>query len=265
MKEVSGKNSKFIYAALFLIALSTMVLEITLTRVLSVCTWYHLAFFAISSAMLGMTAGAVTVYLQPERFTPAPWQASCAWASLAYALAVPVPLFLLCRMEIPIEMSVFSPAIIRILLITFACSLPFYFSGIAISAVLTKAALPINRLYAVDLIGASAGCLVVLKVLEILNGPQLMLAAGIAGIPSACFFAYETKLWKNQKFIALSLAALLTAGMMQGIRPKYVKGKIENSSNFIIEKWNSFSRVVVEQGTLRDAHFWAQSPVAGTP
>jgi len=33
------------------------------------CRWYHLAFFAISMAMFGLTAGAVWVYLQGERFT----------------------------------------------------------------------------------------------------------------------------------------------------------------------------------------------------
>jgi hypothetical protein len=42
---------------LFLTALSTLTLEILDTRLLSVITWYHLSFFAISTAMFGMTAG----------------------------------------------------------------------------------------------------------------------------------------------------------------------------------------------------------------
>jgi len=60
----------WIYAGMFLIAFATLVFEITLTRLLSVVAWYHLAFFAVAIAMLGMTAAAVRVYLNPQRFSP---------------------------------------------------------------------------------------------------------------------------------------------------------------------------------------------------
>jgi len=54
------------YVGTFLIAFATLALEITITRLLSVTGWYYLAFFAISTAMLGMTAGATLVYLKPQ-------------------------------------------------------------------------------------------------------------------------------------------------------------------------------------------------------
>jgi hypothetical protein len=57
-----------IYGGLFLVAFSGLSLEITLVRLLSVTTGYHLVFFAISTAMLGMTAGATRVFLSPEAF-----------------------------------------------------------------------------------------------------------------------------------------------------------------------------------------------------
>jgi len=38
------------------------MLQITETRVISVILYYYLAFFAISMAMLGMTAGSLLVY-----------------------------------------------------------------------------------------------------------------------------------------------------------------------------------------------------------
>jgi hypothetical protein len=56
------------YAGVFLLALSTLALEIVQTRILSVVAWYHLAFFVISLAMFGLTAGAVWVYLRGDRF-----------------------------------------------------------------------------------------------------------------------------------------------------------------------------------------------------
>ncbi len=57
-----------VYLGTFVLALSMLALEITLTRMLSVMTWYHLAFFAVSTAMLGMTSGATVVYVKPRPF-----------------------------------------------------------------------------------------------------------------------------------------------------------------------------------------------------
>ena len=37
--------------------------------ILLVVAWYHLAFFVISTAMFGLTAGAVWVYLRGERYS----------------------------------------------------------------------------------------------------------------------------------------------------------------------------------------------------
>ena len=51
-------------ADLFLLAATTLMVELIETRLLSVMMWYHLAFFVISSAMFGMTAGALWMYLR---------------------------------------------------------------------------------------------------------------------------------------------------------------------------------------------------------
>ena len=59
-------QSKF-YTGLFLITACTLMLQVIQTRILSVVAWYHLAFFAISMAMFGLTVGAVWVYLRRDR------------------------------------------------------------------------------------------------------------------------------------------------------------------------------------------------------
>ena len=58
---MSGNRGWFL-AGLFFSTLATLSLEILDTRLLSVLTWYHLAFLAVSVAMFGMSAGAVHVY-----------------------------------------------------------------------------------------------------------------------------------------------------------------------------------------------------------
>src|ERR1044072_874154 len=54
---------------LALVALSTLMYEVLLTRIFSVTMWYHFAFVAISIAMFGMTVGSLLVYLKPGYFT----------------------------------------------------------------------------------------------------------------------------------------------------------------------------------------------------
>src|SRR6188474_3054008 len=79
-----------IYAGVFLIALATLLLEVLLTRITSVSAWYHLAFFVISLGMLGMTAGAVIVFMWPSQFRDADVPRRLAQSALGFALATPV-------------------------------------------------------------------------------------------------------------------------------------------------------------------------------
>ena len=88
------KNERSItaYTGLFLIALASLAIQIILVRLLSVITWYHLAFFSISIAMLGMTAGAIQVYVQKERFDGENKIEAITRACLRFALSIPASL-----------------------------------------------------------------------------------------------------------------------------------------------------------------------------
>ena len=71
---------------------------------------------------------------------------------------------------------------------TLVCAWPFYYAGLVITTVLTRFNAPIGRLYASDLTGASAGCLIVLGGLELIDAPSLMLwCSGIGALAGACF------------------------------------------------------------------------------
>src|SRR5262245_55652095 len=85
-----SRSAALTYAGIFLVALATLMLEVLLTRITSVIAWYHLAFFVISLGMLGMTAGAVIVFLVPRWFETEAVPARLAHSALAFALAIPV-------------------------------------------------------------------------------------------------------------------------------------------------------------------------------
>src|SRR5438093_13072840 len=76
------------YCAVFLLSCSTLLLEIVETRLLSVVSWYHLAFFVISAAMFGMTAGAVHVYIRGDRFTADTLSTDLAHSAAAFAVSI---------------------------------------------------------------------------------------------------------------------------------------------------------------------------------
>ena len=54
------------YVALGLVTAARLMLQIIETRIISVVSWYHLAFFVISIAMFGLTAGSVCLFAQGE-------------------------------------------------------------------------------------------------------------------------------------------------------------------------------------------------------
>ncbi|MEE8277071.1 MAG: hypothetical protein V3R75_08005, partial [Alphaproteobacteria bacterium] len=168
------------YGGVFLITAATLMLQIIQTRILSVVAWYHLAFFAISLAMFGLTAGAVWVYLKRERFSQRTLSHDLASFSTAFALATALCL--------AVQMTL-SPVGVTSLtgLLTWAelalcLAVPFFFAGVTVSLALTRSPYPMGRVYGVDLAGAAVGCLGVLALLNLTDGPSAVLwTAALAG------------------------------------------------------------------------------------
>ncbi len=254
-----------IYLGTFLIAFASLAFEVTLSRLLSVVTWYHLAFFAISTAMLGMTAGATTVYLKPGWFTKEKLNDSLAKSCIAFALVIPFVIKILCLLRLDANISIKS--IFVLFVATIACSVPFYFSGIAITVILTKYKLPIGKLYASDLVGAALGCLFVLGGLEILDAPSLLLLCGSIGALAGVSFAWHNSITKLRNinggiFFILIILALINPYTSFGIRPSFYKGQAILASDTVLEKWNSFSHITVLKKAQHTSKYatWGGSP-----
>src|SRR5919108_2260278 len=179
-------QSRF-YMGLFLITACTLMLQVIQTRILSVVAWYHLAFFAISMAMFGLTVGAVWVYLRRDRFTEKTLSYDLSYFSTAFALST-----LFCLV---VQMSL-TPIVSRSLtsILTWAelalcLSIPFVFSGIGVSLALTRSPFPVGRVYGADLLGAAVGCLGVLVLLNNTDGPSAILWVGAIAAAGELFFS----------------------------------------------------------------------------
>src|SRR5689334_9846676 len=78
------------FLGLFLVALSTLMYEILLTRIFSVTMWYHFAFVAVSIAMFGMTVGAAIVFVLAGWFPQSGTSRQLAVSSLLFGALIVV-------------------------------------------------------------------------------------------------------------------------------------------------------------------------------
>jgi hypothetical protein len=241
------------YAALSLVALGTLVLEILLTRIFSVTMWYHLAFIAVSVAMFGMTLGAVIVYLAPRWFHG---------PRLRPALAVTTALFGLAavwsvqtQLGIAVDVGNLRSPLRDLALAYGVAAVPFTFSGVAVTLALTRFPGQVSRLYAADLAGAAAGCIALVVLLEAFEGPAVVFVVAGSTAAAAVLFGHRSMLTssRGRAMVACGLL-LLTFGWVceraheSGLQVRQAKGS--RLDRPLYEKWNSYSRIAV--GPMRE-------------
>src|SRR4051812_44016960 len=162
--------SRATYAGIFLVALATLMLEVLLTRITSVSAWYHLAFFVISLAMLGMTGGAVLVFVRPELFGDEDVPKRLAQSALGFAVAIPACVAF--ALSVPLSPVIDFMGFVSLLSIGSVLALPFVLGGITLTLALTRAGLPASTAYGIDLIGAASGCALVIPLLALFDAPS---------------------------------------------------------------------------------------------
>jgi len=149
-------NKKLAFlTGLFLICMCALMLQILETRVLSVISYYHLAFFAISMAMFGMTAGSLVVYFNPTVFTSERLFEHLAWIAAGFAVATMVStLTVISSVMIYPWNGLFMSTVLWLKLIA-ALIPPYVLAGMGISLALTRSPWPIGQVYGADLAGAA--------------------------------------------------------------------------------------------------------------
>ncbi|HZD05567.1 MAG TPA: hypothetical protein VE173_11625, partial [Longimicrobiales bacterium] len=128
----------------------------------------------------------------------------------------------------------------------------------------------VTRLYGMDLVGASLGCLFVLGALAVLDVPSLILMCGAVGGLAGLAFGAEVLSRRSTRLSlglvgSLVLVATLNAGVDNGIQPTVVKGRLVDPEDQLLQRWNSFSRVVLYRGSRRPPFYWGPSPSAPQP
>lgn len=247
------------YLGVFLVAMATLMLEVLLTRITSVSAWYHLAFFVISLGMLGMTAGAVTVFVAPKLFERDQVKARLAQASLGFAVSTPLAVAF--ALSVPLSSVSDLMSFVALLGTGATLAFPFIMAGVTMALALTRAGLKANIAYGVDLVGAALGCVLILPLLDVLDAPSAALvAAAVAGMGAWAFARAGERSVIGPivcTLVLLASAAWNASGDPPALRPAWVKGTREDPTTFAYLGWNTYSRVTVSETFTNVPAFWA--------
>lgn len=249
-----------IYVGVALTTLATLLLELALTRIFSVIFYYHFAFLAISIAMFGLGAGGVYSYAIARK--PGGVFRRIAWLAGANSIVTVASLaFLLTRQG--------DAGALTLAAVYVASALPFFFAGAIVSLVIAETIERVERVYFFDLIGAAAGCLLLVPLLNAFGGPNtVIIVAMIFSASSAIWFSLAKLPAGRAAGVTLGLAlmALLVANARWPfLDVRYAKGQELRDERFV--KWNSFSRIALapEPGTSRTSIVIDADAATGIP
>jgi hypothetical protein len=236
--------------AVALVSATLLMTELALTRIFSVVMYYHFAFLAISIALFGLSASGVFAYVARRWLDRYPSSVLLARQSAIYAACTIVALFVLVRLRVGLN---YSPRNLELMLIIYAlAALPFFAGGLVITLAISRFSSRINAVYAADLTGAAAGCLVLIPLLNQLGAPGVVLAAAALALIGAVLFAPPAS---RKRFAAVSAMAMtaLVAGQLSGVASFDVTDtKGHATDRVLFSKWNSFSRIGVYERTHGD-------------
>ncbi|MBK7860960.1 MAG: hypothetical protein IPJ65_20620 [Archangiaceae bacterium] len=251
-------------AGLLLLSAGALLLELSLTRVLSVALWYHFAFMAVSSALFGFGLAGVALSLRARKID----QQVVALAATATPVAVAAGFALF--NAIPFEP--FSLGVDRLQWLWFPLALltlaaPFFAAGVAVAATLSLYAAQVHRLYLFDLVGAGLGGLVTVAVVPAVGGTGAVLFAAALTAVGALLLARGVGAkggwtWANAGLAAVLLAAVPLADQVLPLRisrDKVIRGgqfalAVKDPRFHLETRWTADSRVDVFQLSPRVRH-----------
>jgi hypothetical protein len=237
------------------VSAALLMTELALTRIFSVTMYYHFAFLAISIALFGLSASGVAVYVARRRLARIHVGVLLSATALAHALATLLALACLVRIRVGLN---YSPEnLVLMLAIYTLAALPFFTGGAIMSIAFARMTERINVLYAADLIGAAAGCLALIPLLNRLGAPGVIMTAAALSAAASIAFAPPARR-RGFAAVAVTLIGAALAAQFAGAAPfDVVDTKGHVGDRILFSKWNSFSRVAVYDRPHGD---WSLSP-----
>lgn len=248
----SEKVKSSYYAGIFLIALSTLLLEFTLTRILSVSLWYHFAFMVISVALLGFGISGVVLSLNKKLNSSEP-DKILTILSICYGISVLLSFIIANKIPFdPFSLLTEPVQFLYLPLYYILITLPFFFAGLIISILLSRFKSEVSKLYFFDLIGAGLACLIFVLLMPAFGGNGVIVFVAAFGFIAAIVFGFEKyKTLSLISFILLGLALTFLINTDERLPINVTANKIygnymkDRPDLKIRSEWNTFSKIDV--------------------
>ena len=154
----------------FLFSAAFLLLELSLSRIFSVISFYHYAYLAITLALFGMAFGGVLVYIKPSLIPAGRTDEQLAVLAGLYAIYSIIAINIISL----VNFNPFKPTWVMLrdhMFIFLLCMVPFMIAGVILSIVFLRYRERIGAMYAANLLGSGAGCLLVIPAMDLLGGP----------------------------------------------------------------------------------------------
>ncbi len=256
-----------------LTSMSTLALEIVLTRIFSVTMGYHFAFLSISLALMGSAIAGVILYFFPNLTRP---ERAFRWLGLAVlALALSVAITFALYLQIPFRLILDNSnslprQILYLVLIYLDMTIPFLLSGIVLSLALSTWSQQAGRVYWADLTGAALGCLFSILVLDALGGADAVLAVSVVASLAGLALTWGTgKRQTLTLLVVLTLISLVWGNIHADWITIPLRKINEEEPTLIYEHWNAHSYVAVHDIAYYpffwsvDIHYWDKTIAEG--
>ncbi|MCL4298931.1 MAG: hypothetical protein KJ077_24555 [Anaerolineae bacterium] len=168
-----------IYLVLVLVSAATLAFQVTLTRFFALAQGHHLAFMAISLALLG--AGASGTYLSLRR-AGSGWQRILTTGAALFSLSLPIAYLAINHLPFDAyRLALERSQLVWLALYYLALTTPFFFSGLVVGVTLAAWPEQAGSLYAANLLGSGLGPPLALVSLATVGGPGTVFLCALLG------------------------------------------------------------------------------------
>lgn len=242
------------FIGIALIAFSTLLLEVDLTRVFAVTLWYYFGFVSISLALLGIGAAGILCYVKREYWTGNEYLNHMGRFSIELAILCPIVMWI----HLVSDFSGYTVShiqfftVLALNLVSFFAL--FFCAGMVIAIGIFKFRDVIGKFYFYDLAGASLGSIAVIILLYNFSAPALaFIVSAAAFLAALLFLSPRIKTGWRLGLITLFLCATLLAILNDELgllKVRTVKSYDPHSvqtteQKKVFERWSPVSRVAV--------------------
>lgn len=248
---LTQRPPKAAYAGILVCSLAVLMQEILLTRIFSFTIWYHMAYLAISTALLGFGSAGAMLTLMPGLVERHPRRLS-AWSAAAAGVALLVGMAIVAQRPLRPDRMLAEPGWFAMQLAGYyaVVCVPFWFGGLAVVAPLSAWPVRANRLYAADLLGAGLGCAAAVAALTFLDGETAVFACAALFVAAGALYVTPSRLAGSLAALAaVLLAAAPFADRALAFRPTISKTLASatelSGARTLFTRWSPVNRVDV--------------------